>query len=188
MTQRKIPVTNEELRRLYEGGLSSGELARIYAVRTCSIYSALIRAGTQMRTTAESKEVRRKQGRPIEPTRFWLGKKQPPEMVEKRVAPIRGKNHYLWKGGKERRPYRDKVEKEQCAKCGGKLNLGIHHIDFDHYHNAPENLQVLCLSCHMSLHKQAYWDAIHEGREPPKSTGPNHWRRKEEEENDGSSE
>ena len=48
---------------------------------------------------------------------------------------------------------------------------------FDHYDNRPENLQVLCVSCHMSLHKRAYWEAIHNDEDPPVSNGPIGWDR-----------
>jgi hypothetical protein len=71
--------------------------------------------------------------------------------------------------------YKRTAKRERCAACGSSLNLGVHHQDFDHYNNASENLQVLCVSCHMSLHKQAYWDAIHAGKEPARSNGPVGW-------------
>jgi hypothetical protein len=73
--------------------------------------------------------------------------------------------------------YKRTAKRERCAACGSSLNLSVHHQDFDHYNNNPENLQVLCVSCHMRLHKQAYWDAIHEGKIPQRSNGPIGWLR-----------
>ena len=98
-------------------------------------------------------------------------------MVEKRIAKIRGEKHWLWKGGKESRGYRNVIKKEICIGCGARINLGIHHIDFDHYNNQPENLEVRCVACHSSLHKKEYWDAIHEKRQAKKSNAPIGWKR-----------
>lgn len=39
-----------------------------------------------------------------------------------------------------------------CAKCGSAENLVIHHADFNHSNNDPNNLQCLCVSCHSKLH------------------------------------
>jgi len=180
MPSRIVP-SREILKGLYDSGLSAREVAEHFGLNPHTVASALRRYGISTRTTRETKALQKKRGVIHAPTRYWLGKKQPPEMVERRVSKIRGENHYLWKGGNSLRPYRDKITKVQCSDCGSKLNLGIHHVDLDHYNNDPENLQVLCTSCHMRLHKQAYWDAIHAGKEPPRSNGPIGWRRNEEE-------
>ncbi len=161
---------------MYDSGLSGRDIADQLNVNANTVISALSRLGISQRTSGETAKLQFADGR-REPTRYWEGKTQPPEMVEKRVAPIRGENHYLWKGGRHRRYYRNVVEKEHCARCHTVKNLGIHHVDFDHYHDEPENLQVLCVSCHMSIHKKAYLDAIHDGRKPPTSNGPVGWQR-----------
>ena len=163
---------------MYRSGMSTGEIAERCGVKPVTVYSLLSRIGEPMRSVSEAARIRGERGR-SNPSRYWLGKTQPPEMVERRVSKIRGENHYLWKGGDSLRPYRGKVKKESCETCGSRLNLGIHHRDFDHFNNAEENLSVLCVSCHMALHKQAYWDAIHSGQAPPKSNGPVGWNRKE---------
>ncbi len=51
-----------------------------------------------------------------------------------------------------------------CQRCGKELkndmsSLVVHHIDGDHYideitDNSPENLMVLCKSCHLKLHHE----------------------------------
>jgi len=102
--------------------------------------------------------------------------KQSPEHVEKRISKIRGENHGRWKGGLQRRPYRNLIEKKECARCSATERLGIHHKDGDHYNNVVENLEVLCASCHMREHKKAFWAAKREGRESPKGNGPVGWK------------
>lgn len=45
------------------------------------------------------------------------------------------------------------LHKEVCEKCGSRTNLDVHHKDFNSSNNAYENLQVLCRSCHMKIHR-----------------------------------
>lgn len=175
---RKLPA-NDVLIELYESGKSSGEIAEMFNCASVTVSQSLNRAGCRMRTAKEAAKLRRESGRwtPVEPgSGYWLGKTQPEEMVEKRAAAIRGENHYLWKGGTSLRPYRDVVEKKVCSRCGTAEKLAIHHVNFDYYDNRLENLRVFCLSCHSSIHKQAYWDSIHAGNVPVLSNGPSHWR------------
>jgi 5-methylcytosine-specific restriction endonuclease McrA len=42
----------------------------------------------------------------------------------------------------------------QCEKCGlrGEIELPRHHIDRDRSNNSPDNLWVLCQSCHNREH------------------------------------
>ena len=176
MANRKLPP-NEQVVAWYQSGKSTGEIAEMTGVKPVTVDCCLRRIGVKLRTPKEASLLRSISGR-CNTARFWLGKKQSPEMVEKRVSKIRGEKHYLWKGGQNRRPYRNVKCKESCAKCGGKENLGFHHLDFDHYNDNPDNLQVLCVSCHISLHKQTYWDAIHAGNEPLRSNGPIGWEKR----------
>ena len=39
-----------------------------------------------------------------------------------------------------------------CESCGYVGKLDVHHIDMGKTNHAPENLKVLCRSCHKSLH------------------------------------
>lgn len=176
MPKRKLPP-NEIITGMYRSGLSSGEIAERFDVSPITVDSMLRRIGEPRRSTSDAAKLAHAKGRATAP-QYWTGKKQPPEMIEKRISAIRGENHYLWKGGASNRDYRGIVEKDACAGCGGRFDLGIHHVDFDHYNNAPEHHEVLCVSCHMSLHKQAYWDAVRAGEEPPKSNGPVGWTKK----------
>lgn len=175
MPPRKLPP-NEQIIEMYDSGMSTGEIAEKFGVAPVTVSSLLWRIGHPMRSPKEAARLVVERGR-YKPARYWQGKRQPAEMVERRVSKIRGENHWLWKGGDSRRPYRDVVEKVECDLCGTRENLGIHHRNFDHYDNEPSNLQVLCVGCHMSLHKQAYWDAIHAGEKPPLTNAPIGWKK-----------
>ncbi len=48
--------------------------------------------------------------------------------------------------------YREYVTKEKCANCYSTKFLLVHHIDFDRTDNDPQNLKVLCKSCHQTIH------------------------------------
>ena len=176
MPPRKLPP-DDVVVEMYRSGLSCGEIAERTGVRSVTVDSCLRRIGERLRTPAEAAVVRGAAGRNNTP-RYWLGRKKPAEMVERRVSKIRGERHYLWKGGAERRPYRKVRAKDMCARCGDRERLALHHVDLDHYNDDPANLQVLCVSCHSSVHKQAYWDAIHAGEEPPRSNAPNGWQKR----------
>lgn len=175
MPTRKLP-DNETLKRMYLSPMSSGEIAKKLGANVITVACALKRIpDLRIRTNSEAQILAYQRGK--KPPNVWKGRKQPREMVEKRTTKIRGSNHWLWKGGKERRDYRKLLPKEECAECGGRLNLCIHHKNFDHYDNRTENLQVLCVSCHLSLHKTEYWKAKRNGSVPKRSTAPHHWRK-----------
>jgi 5-methylcytosine-specific restriction endonuclease McrA len=70
-----------------------------------------------------------------------------------------GHENGRYKHGMASTLYRQMVTKAACATCGATDNLCIHHKDGDHLNNDPANLEVLCMSCHSSHHKQAWWDA-----------------------------
>jgi len=177
MPSRKLPP-NAVVIADYRSGLSSGQIAERYGVKPITVLSLLRRIGEPRRPADEFNRLRVESGR-TRAARYWQGKQQPREMVERRISKIRGENHWLWKGGtSDRREYRQVVEKESCVRCGVTERLAIHHLNGDHYDNRVENLQVLCLPCHSSVHKQAYWDAIHAGEMPPKSNAPIGWSRK----------
>ena len=53
--------------------------------------------------------------------------------------------------------YRKMVLKDACARCGETEKLCVHHKDDNHLNNDPKNLEVLCMPCHSSHHKTAWW-------------------------------
>lgn len=176
MPARKLPP-NDVLIEMYQSGMSTTEISESLGnVKPVTVVSMLNRLGVQMRTPAEADKISRRKSRKTI-TKYWEGKKQPADMVERRISQIRGEQHYLWKGGKSKRDYRQVVEKVECSNCGVNENLGIHHIDGDHYNNTPENLDVLCVSCHMSHHKKKYWIAVKNGESPPRTNAPIGWNR-----------
>ena len=176
MSKRIVPP-DDELKMLYDRGMSAAEIGRFLGINKNTIISAMSRLKISTRSPIETRRLQTERGVGPRPARYWLGKKQPSDMVERRVSKIRGENHYMWKGGLERRPYRAMAQKDKCERCGARQNLCLHHTNFDHYDDRPENLTVYCLSCHMSVHKKRYWDAIHAGEEPPKGNAPIGWRR-----------
>lgn len=68
-----------------------------------------------------------------------------------------GASNPNFKHGREVRIYRTMVEKDACVRCAATDNLCIHHKDGDHYNNTPSNLEVMCMSCHSSMHKAEWW-------------------------------
>lgn len=80
--------------------------------------------------------------------------------------PIRGKanpgpSNGRYKHGEyvNERIYRDMIDKDRCAICGATEQLCIHHKNLDHSDNRLENLEIMCHSCHSSLHKTLYWQS-----------------------------
>jgi hypothetical protein len=153
-----------EIVRMYQGWMTPAEIAKALGTSRRTIQRRL-QGHPCLRSRSESKKLDYAMGRQ-KPPQTWTGKTQPAAMVEARSAKIRGSNHWAWKGGKERRGYRGVVEKRACERCRARLNLCLHHRDFDHYNDKPENLAVLCVSCHLSLHKTAYWAAVKAGKTP----------------------
>lgn len=43
----------------------------------------------------------------------------------------------------------------RCAVCGGIKTLQRHHIDRDPTNNRPDNVQILCQTCHAATHRAA---------------------------------
>ena len=88
-----------------------------------------------------------------------------------------GKENGRYKDGTQARGYRSLVVKTQCDRCGSTRTLGIHHENDDHFDNRPENLRVLCNSCHMSITKKKWWDAKKRDGVATKSNAPIGWTR-----------
>lgn len=73
-----------------------------------------------------------------------------------RPSPNKGKfgpKHHCWKGGCREyvRHLLIKIHpRVMCDCCGDFEKLHHHHIDGDWHNNSPENIEVLCMGCHMS--------------------------------------
>ena len=44
---------------------------------------------------------------------------------------------------------------DTCERCGSRGNLTRHHKDRDRGNNAPDNIVILCLRCHIREHIRA---------------------------------
>ena len=86
-----------------------------------------------------------------------------------------GTRNGRFKDGSQSRLYRRVVVKDKCTLCGCADRLSVHHKNDNHYDNRPENLEVLCNSCHMSETKRKWWAAKKAGQPLPKSNGPVGW-------------
>ena len=59
---------------------------------------------------------------------------------------------------KRKRLIEDGLKEAKCERCGLSewmglpIPLELHHIDFNHYNNNLDNLQILCSNCHMQVH------------------------------------
>lgn len=82
--------------------------------------------------------------------------------IETRSRANYGDKNGRYKDGSQSRLYRLMIEKDRCAECGDENRLAIHHINYDHFDNRIENLQILCWPCHNRKTKQKYWDDIKE--------------------------
>lgn len=72
--------------------------------------------------------------------------------------PLRNHNYEKnprWKDGRKaykKMAFERYKMKKQCSVCKTKDKLVIHHKDENRYNNSKENLQVMCVSCHLSYH------------------------------------
>ena len=48
---------------------------------------------------------------------------------------------------------RDNPQQRCCEICGDDRNIVIHHLDQNRRNNKPENLIMLCKSCHAKVHR-----------------------------------
>lgn len=48
------------------------------------------------------------------------------------------------------------IKASACAICGKGQELHIHHKDWNHHNNSPNNLLTLCQHCHTILHRFPY--------------------------------
>ena len=56
---------------------------------------------------------------------------------------------------KEYKKLAEQLFEGKCLKCGVKEDgLHVHHKNGNHYDNSPENLELLCRRCHISLHRK----------------------------------
>jgi 5-methylcytosine-specific restriction endonuclease McrA len=60
-----------------------------------------------------------------------------------------------WQGGTAPKTYRRiafDAHGKACQRCGSTRHINAHHKDENRAHNDPDNLEVLCRSCHNKAH------------------------------------
>jgi hypothetical protein len=172
---KQKPFDLEKASEMYASGLSTPDVAKAMGVSPATAQRRLRGSGVVMRSCSEAAAASFANGR--SPPRFWLGKKQPAEMVLKRAKKTTGPGNGRWIDGRSVREYRKLVEKYECEKCGTRIKLVIHHINADHYDNTDGNLSVLCESCHNALHVMARHARNRGEKTIPKSNTPCGWNR-----------
>src|SRR3990167_8194900 len=107
-----LPPTKEIVRLYDKEKLSARQIANRLNTSQGTVLTRLRESGIEIRTNSDGLKLGHRMGT-IKATRYWLGKKMPKDMVERRAKKVRGPNHYLWKGGKEKREYRKAIQKEK---------------------------------------------------------------------------
>lgn len=95
-----------------------------------------------------------------------------------RIAHLpRGEDHHNWKGGITDRPHKIRAiienKKKQigkCEECGSTEKLEGHHIKewskYPELRYEPDNIQILCHSCHANKHPDIAFTGKAQGRRP----------------------
>ncbi len=84
--------------------------------------------------------------------------------IQARSRANHGPRNGRFRDGKASTIYRAMIAKGACRQCSATTNLCVHHKDGDHMNNTPDNLEVLCMSCHSRMHKKAWWDSRKAGQ------------------------
>lgn len=175
---RKAPLPEESIVEDYKRGTSRSEICKAHGTNYARLRSILRSAGVPIRSIAEQHTLdialgKRTRSGAIRP------RANPEDVKRNRRQRALGANNPNWRHGKECRGYRGVVEKLICDECGSGENLAVHHIDFDHFNNATDNLRVLCIHCHLSLHKREWWSSTKSGITPSISNRAHGWRKKD---------
>ena len=128
--QAKRIVLSDELIQYYLAGNSIKNTSEKFHIGETAIRNNLIFMGIKTRNIKEVRKIKK-----------WN---------------CTGASNGRWLGGVNSTTYnriRRDFKPDICEICGEiKERMATHHIDKDHTNNTPENLMVLCPSCHSKLH------------------------------------
>ena len=139
---RAIGIPKDEITRLYQQEQQTMDtIAAKYGCSQGTVRNYMLKYGIPIRSKSEAQLLRN-----TDP--------------QKRVRGRPGEQNPNYRHGLyiQERIYREMIAISQCARCGSTDQLLVHHKNSDHYDNHPDNLEVLCMSCHFSHHKTLYWE------------------------------
>ena len=142
---RPIGIERDDLDRLYvQEKQTMDAIAASYSCSQATVRNYMLKYDIPIRSKSAAQRLRNKE-------------------PEKRNQGSPGESNPNYRHGAyiQERIYREMIDVSSCAECGSRDGLVVHHKNGDHYDNHPENLQVLCRSCHQSHHKQEWWDKQH---------------------------
>lgn len=103
-------------------------------------------------------------GKKLERRQFSKKKESIPLFLKRKYCDVECMRKAFVKIGKRDSSYRsshasaDKIvylieqREKKCEVCGSTTNIDVHHKDGNHQNNVPENLLVVCRSCHLKIH------------------------------------
>lgn len=150
--------------KLYLSGKSTNAIGEMFGVSHRAISDRLKRNGVYIRNKKEAAEPQRRYntcvicGKVFSARREWgknYGRKTcSPECMHTHLRNISIDRNMTHGGSQGRYQRIARESKEQvCEECGRRdVRLDVHHIDHDKCNNNPENLRMLCVSCHARFH------------------------------------
>lgn len=169
-TKSKISEANKG-RKLSQEHIKKIVLANIGKKRTEEIRKKISEA---LKNKKVPEEIREKISNKLKKLKIIPPSRKGQKWPEKQWEKMSGINHYNWQGGKSFELYgfdwtddlKESIRKRDnynCQLCGiyqDELNykLHCHHIDYDKNNLNPDNLIILCRSCHMKTNfNRDYW-------------------------------
>lgn len=166
----KCLISDAELRRLYDGGMSGSEISRIAGISGKAVLSNLRRSGVSVRSLRDAMKLsHNKPGMSDKFSKAATGRKHS-ERTKEKMRAVMGANHPLWRSGLTITSggylqfTRSKANGDHAGRllhqvvCEWKEGRGlidgyhVHHIDGNKLNNHPDNLTSMSASDHAKIH------------------------------------